>query len=129
MAHPQMFDDADPLLAKVRKLAFALPSAAEKISHGHPVFFTKKVFAIYGGSLKINGQWVQYPQSLLVMVDEDEHRALSQDERFYVPAYWGPYGWVGLLLTKRTKWDEVEELLDGSYRLTATAKLIAQLDS
>ena len=32
MAHPLMFDDADPLLARVREIALALPEAAEKIT-------------------------------------------------------------------------------------------------
>ena len=44
MAHQQMFDDDDPLLAQVRALALALPEADEKVSHGRPAFFTKKVF-------------------------------------------------------------------------------------
>jgi len=57
MAHQQMFDDDDPLLAQVRALALALPEADEKVSHGRPAFFTKKVFCIYGGSLKIDGEW------------------------------------------------------------------------
>ena len=50
MAHPLMFDDADPLLARVREIALALPEAAEKITHGRPTFFTTKVFAYFGGS-------------------------------------------------------------------------------
>ena len=58
MAHPRMFDDDDPLLARVRELAFDLPEAAEKVSHGRPCFFTKKVFCYYGGSLKVDGEWV-----------------------------------------------------------------------
>ena len=45
MAHPQKFDDGDPVLARVRELALALPDAGEKVSHGRPAFFTTKVFA------------------------------------------------------------------------------------
>ena len=32
MAHPQMFDDDDPMLARVRELALGFPEAAEKVS-------------------------------------------------------------------------------------------------
>ena len=36
MGHPIMFDDSDPLLARLRRICLALPDAAEKISHGRP---------------------------------------------------------------------------------------------
>ena len=38
-----MFDEDDPILARVRALALELPDADVRISHGHPVFFTTKV--------------------------------------------------------------------------------------
>jgi predicted DNA-binding protein (MmcQ/YjbR family) len=129
MAHQQMFDDDDPLLAQVRALALALPEADEKVSHGRPAFFTKKVFCIYGGSLKIDGEWVQHPNSVLVQVTEDEQHALLQDERVFVPAYWGPSGWIGLDLDDGTDWDEVAELLEDSFRLTAPKRAITALDA
>ena len=129
MPHPQMFDDDDPVLARVRELAGALPGSDEKVSHGRPAFFTKKVFAYYGGSLKVDGEWVQHPQSLVVLADPDDRLALLADERGFVPAYLGPSGWVGIDLDDRTGWDEVTELLDASYRATAPAKLIAELDA
>jgi hypothetical protein len=44
-----MFDHDDPYLGRVRELAQALPGADMKVSHGRPAFFTKKVFAYYGG--------------------------------------------------------------------------------
>ena len=129
MAHQQMFDDDDPLLAQVRALALALPEADEKVSHGRPAFFTKKVFCIYGGSLKIDGEWAQHPNSVLVQVTEDEQHALLQDERVFVPAYWGPSGWIGLDLDDGTDWDEVAELLEDSFRLTAPKRAITALDA
>ncbi len=52
-----MFDDKDPLLKRVRKLALAFPDANEKVSHGRPAFYTVKVFAYYGGSQKVDGEW------------------------------------------------------------------------
>lgn len=118
MAHPQMFDDDDPLLARVRALALALPNADEKVSHGRPAFFTKKVFAYYGGSVRVDGEWVQHPQALLILPEADERPALEQDERSFVPAYLGPSGWLGIDLDDATDWVEVAELLDASYGLT-----------
>ncbi len=119
MAHPTMFDDDDPLLGRVRQLALALPGAAEKVSHGRPAFFTKKVFAYYGGSVRVDGEWVQHPHALLILPEPDERPALEQDPRVFVPAYLGPSGWLGVDLDRSTDWTEVAELLDASYELTA----------
>lgn len=124
-----MFDDDDPFLARVREIGLALPGAAEKVSHGRPALFTKKVFAYYGGSLKVNGEWVQHPHSIMVLPDPDERLALLDDERAFVPAYLGPSGWIGVDLDDDTDWREVAELLDASYRLTAPKRLIAELDA
>ena len=124
-----MFDDDDPILARVRVSAQALPGADEKISHGRPAMFTKKVFAYYGGSIKVDGEWRQHPQSIVVMADPEDRRALLEDPRCYVPAYLGASGWVGFDLGDVGDWAEVDELLDASFRLTATKKLVAELDS
>jgi hypothetical protein len=129
MAHPLMFDGADPHLARVRELALALPDAAEKISHGHPAFFTTKVFAYYGGSVKVDGSYVQHDRSVIVLLDDGDRRALLEDARCYVPAYLGVSGWIGVDLDDRTDWVEVGELLDASYRRTAGPRQVAALDA
>ena len=124
-----MFDEADPALHRVRSIALALPDADEKVSHGRPAFFTAKVFAYYGGSVKVDGSYRQHDQSVLVLVDPGEREALLGDERCYVPAYLGASGWVGVDLTEATDWDEIGELLDASYRRTAGPRRIAVLDA
>lgn len=128
-----MFDDADPVLARVRGLALGFPEAAEKISHGRPNFHTKKSFAIYGGGTK--GGHNRFNQSILVKPDADELPGLKADSRFFEPAYWGSVGWMGLDLTAGSAdgpdvdWAEVAELLDMSYRNTAAKTLIRRLDA
>ena len=138
MAHPIMFDDADPVLARVREVALALPGAAEKISHGRPAFFTQKVFCYYGGSQRIDGERVPHDQAVVLLPDPDEAPALRQDPRFWVPAYLGPSGWLGLDLEEGGEggevgegadWSEVAELVDASYRVTAPRRLVAELDA
>ncbi len=124
-----MFDDGDPLLGRLRELALSLPDAAEKISHGHPAFFTKKIFAYYGGSVKVDGKYQQHEHSVLILPDPDEREVLLQDRRCYAPAYLAAYGWVGLDLAADTDWDEVTELLDASFRRTAGKRSIASLDA
>nr|WP_068324520.1 MmcQ/YjbR family DNA-binding protein [Janibacter terrae] len=124
-----MFDPRDPLLLQVREIALDLPGADEKISHGHPAFFTKKVFAYFAGSVKVDGAWSQHEHSLVVLPDEEEARALLEEPRCYRPAYLGPSGWVGVDLDEGTDWLEVAELVESSYRRTARTLDIARLDA
>lgn len=129
MAHPPRFRDDDPLLARVRSICLGLPEAQEKISHGRPNFYTKKVFASYGATVKGDHYSDEYDQSVLVVPAATEREALLQDERFFVPAYVGAYGWIGLnLRIGAPDWDEVRELVAESYRATAPARLVTELD-
>ena len=127
MPHPIMFDDDDPFLARVREIALALPDTTEVVAHGRPTFRCGKMFGNYGGGEK--GSRVRHDQSVLVIADPAERDALLADPRFYLPAYMGPYGWVGILLDDDTDWSEVAELLDASYRQIAPKRAIDQLDN
>jgi predicted DNA-binding protein (MmcQ/YjbR family) len=124
-----MFSDDDFGLAELRGLALGFPAAFEKVSWGRPVFCVPKMFAMYGGNMKAAGEMVTFPHSLLVKVDDSDRKSLEQDDRFFFPAYMGPFGWMGLDLTAaKVDWDEVAELLDASFRLVAAKKLVKQLD-
>lgn len=126
MPHPIMFDDADPLLARVREIALAFPESTEVIAHGRPTFRCGKVFAHYGGSVRGGDR---RDHSLLVKPDATEAQALVDDPRFFVPAYLGPAGWIGLDLDAAAPdWVEIRELLDASFRLVAPARLVRDLD-
>ncbi|MGN5240355.1 MULTISPECIES: MmcQ/YjbR family DNA-binding protein [unclassified Rhodococcus (in: high G+C Gram-positive bacteria)] len=128
MPHPIMFDDTDPLLARVRTLALAYPGAREKVSHGRPFFFTKTSFAVYGGSEKDTR--APFPRSLIVKPERDERLALLGEPHTYLPMYLGPSGWIGYDLGRReVDWAEVAELIDMSFRETAPAKLVRELDA
>ena len=58
----------------------------------------------------------------------DNQRLIASDPaRFYMPAYVGPRGWVGLRIdTRKVDWEEVSELVLGSYLLVAP-KTLARL--
>lgn len=129
MAHAKLFDEDDPFLGHVRELVHRLPEVAEKVSHGRPAFYTGKVFCYYGGSLKVDGEWIQHPHAVMILPDADERRALAEDPRVFVPAYLGPSGWLGFDLDEHTDWAEVAELFDMSYRLTAPKRAVTQLDA
>jgi predicted DNA-binding protein (MmcQ/YjbR family) len=124
-----MFREGDPGLAEVRDIALSFPEAHEKVSHGRPGFFAGKMFAMYGGSTKETGAMRAVAHCVLVKVDDSERTALAQDRRFFVPAYLGPSGWLGLDFGRaEVDWAEVRELVDASYRLVAPKTFIRRLD-
>ena len=130
MTHPQMFDDDDALLAGLRNLALSFPGAQEKVSHGRPVWFTRKTFASYGGHVKGSHGDTSLSRALLFKPDADHRDLLLRDERFVVHAYDGPYGWLALALdTWEPSAEEVRDLLEESFRMTAPPALVRELEA
>lgn len=128
MEHPLMFDRADPWYRRVREFALTLPGAQEKVSHGRPAFYTQKVFVYYGGSVKVDGAWVQHSQSVVLLADLDGQLALRADPSAYVPGYLGPYGWTGLDLDEHTDPADLADWIRASYDFTAPQRLVRDLD-
>lgn len=128
-----MTGGTDPILARVRALCAQLPECTEQVSHGRPVFragATGRIFAVFGGSVKVRPRvHERHDHALIVMPDPVDTEALAQDPRFFTPAYWGPFGWVGLDLADDTDWTEVAELLDASFRVLAPPRLVRLLPS
>lgn len=128
MTHPLMFSDDDPILARLRAIALALPGAAEKIVHGHATFYTTKVFAYFGGSVKVDGVYVQHDPSVVLQADLAGRQALRERPDAYLPAYLASAGWTGVDISDATDWDELADLIEDSFRVTAPKKLVAGLD-
>lgn len=125
MAHAKMYDDDDPCLARLRGLCLQFPGALEKEAFGRPTFRAGKIFAYYDQGQTGHPR----PASIQVLPEDGEREALLSDSRFYLPAYLGATGWLGLdLSVAEPDWQEIAELLDSSYRRIAPAKLIAVLD-
>lgn len=111
-------------LARLREICLALPEAVEKPFGGHtaPTFRVRdKMFAMTtedGGATWLKaGPGVQ------------EALVASAPERFFVPPYVGPKGWVGVRLDAGPPdWGELAELVEESYRLIAPKRLAARLD-
>jgi hypothetical protein len=123
-----MYDDADPLLGPLREICLALPEAEERISHGRPTFRLAKQFAVYGGGERSPEGHLRHDTALLFIPDPGEAAALDDDARFFVPAYYGPFGWRAVDLDRDdVGWDEVAELVDASYRTVANKRQLAAL--
>ena len=124
MAHERTYSEKDPFLKDVRRLALALPESAEVEAWGRPTFRAgKKMFAMFVHQ-------DPHGHAVVFKPEPGEKPALLADERFYNPPYLGPGGWVGLdLETAKVDWDEVAELLEGSYRQVALKRMLAALDA
>ena len=118
------------LLATLRELCLAYPRAAERTSHGRPNWFTTKTFASYGAHVKGSHGDTSLARALVIKPDPDHRDLLLGDDRFVVPAYDGPSGWLALPLdAHEPDWDEVDALIEESYRQTAPAARLRELDA
>jgi predicted DNA-binding protein (MmcQ/YjbR family) len=117
-----MYDDGDPYLSELRRVCLPLPESVEVEAWGRPTFRAgKKMFAVFEGS-------DDHPYAVVFKPDPLERPALAQDERFYVPAYFGPAGWLALDFTAApVDWSEVAELMESSYRLVALKRMLKAL--
>lgn len=90
---------------------------------GRPTFRAgKKMFAVFEGS-------DDHPFAVVFKPDPEEYPALVDDERLYVPRYFGPGGWLALDLTSApADWHEVAELMETSYRQVALKRMLRALD-
>ncbi|NBD23307.1 MmcQ/YjbR family DNA-binding protein [Paenibacillus glycinis] len=121
-----MTEQVHPLLSRVRELCLGLPGASERDSHGSPGFFVdgKKAFVHYRHDHHgdgIVGLWCAAPpgvQSLLVA---------GNPELYYVPAYVGHLGWVGVRLDRGAGWDEIAAAIGEAYAVRAPKKYLKQL--
>ena len=109
-------------LARLRKLCLKLPEAHEVEAWGEPTFRVKnKIFAMEKRGDGRCSVWCKAPAgSQMVLVGADP-------DRFFVPPYVGPSGWVGVWLDGKVDWDELADLLRDGYRMTAPKKLLALL--
>jgi predicted DNA-binding protein (MmcQ/YjbR family) len=99
------------ILARLRKICFALKGAEEMVSFGHPTFRVSGrmfcVFEEYKGELGI-----------CVKVEQVLQGVFLDDPRFFRTPYIGKHGWVTLrVYAARLNWSEVKDLVKGSYLL------------
>jgi len=112
----------DPRLTRVTEIALALPDVTRQIYGSHAQFLVrKKTFSYFldnhhaDGIVAVTGKALPGDNKALVH---------AQPDRFYLPAYVASRGWVALRLdVGKIDWEEVRELLHGSYLLVAPKRL------
>jgi hypothetical protein len=110
-------------LNRLRGTCLRLPDAVEAGGVGNPSFKVRdKIFAMQHGHEGHPSCWVKArPGVQAILVGHDP-------ERFFVPPYVGHHGWVGVRLDAAVDWDELADLVEESYRITAPKRLVATLD-
>jgi predicted DNA-binding protein (MmcQ/YjbR family) len=81
-----------------------------------------KIFAMQHqveGNLSV---WMKAPPGV------QEALIATNPDRYFRPPYVGHNGWVGTWLNDEIAWPELDDLIDESYRMTATKTLIRELD-
>jgi formyltetrahydrofolate-dependent phosphoribosylglycinamide formyltransferase len=118
----------EALLARVRRLALALPEADEKLSHRAPGFFVRggKFFAYFNHDHHHDGV-----TGVLVKASgvEEQAQLIDHDPAlYYRPAYLGPSGWIGIRLDGGdVDWNHIESWLLRSWQASAPKRLAAML--
>ena len=108
-------------LRRVRKICAALPEVEERPSHGAPTFFFrgKKSFVMFHDDHHGDGRlaiWCRAePGVQAQLVDEEP-------ERFFVPPYVGPSGWVGVRLDRDVDWDEITQIVGDAFARAASPR-------
>ncbi len=114
----------DPL-ARVRSHCLAMPEATEKIAWGAPTFrIRKKMFAAFAANYHKDGRialWVHAPEGLQQSIVQ------AEPEKFFVPPYVGPKGWIGINLD-RVSDRELAVFVGQAYCMVAPKKLRVLVD-
>ncbi|HLK57628.1 MAG TPA: MmcQ/YjbR family DNA-binding protein [Chthonomonadaceae bacterium] len=113
--------DEDPI-TRIRALCLALPEAVEQPFGGHtaPSFRVRGKFFVMLSEDRTQMTCKAPPGTQQALVG-------SAPDRFFVPAYVGHKGWVGIRLDVEQDWEEIRELIDDSYCMTAPKRHTAQL--
>jgi hypothetical protein len=117
--HSPSLPGADAALAQVRTICLALPEVVERPSHGAPTFFHrgKRTFVSFVDNHHHDGKlalWCAAPPGFQAMIVD------AAPDRYFVPAYVGHLGWVGVRLDRGTSWDEIAAVIERAYRAVTT---------
>ena len=106
----------DALIARVRKITLALPGTTEKLSHGEPSFFRKRMFAMvddhHHGSDHVALWCRAEPGAQQAFVE-------SSPEHFFVPPYVGTQGWLGMRIDNGLDWSVIAHIVELAWQEAA----------
>jgi predicted DNA-binding protein (MmcQ/YjbR family) len=116
-------DEAPTLHAHATLVCMRFPEAAEIETWGHPTYRVRnKIFASFG----LEGD--DAASMTMKAPPGEQELLLATGDPFFYPRYVGANGWIGIRVSDKTDWDEIAELVEESYRMTAPKKLQSLLD-
>jgi hypothetical protein len=117
----------DPRLVRLTAICDALPEATRDYNGRHATFRVRqRTFAYFLDNHR--GDEGIVGVACKAHPGENEALVAADPDRYYIPAYVGPRGWVGLRLdTSTVDWQEVAELVTESFALTAPKRLAASV--
>jgi hypothetical protein len=122
IAPPKPKVAGDDQQSRSRRICMALPEVEEKEAWGSPTFRVKgKMFAMYLNNHHGDGRialWLKASAGVQELLVE------AEPEKYFIPPYQGPFGWVGVHLN-RTDDAEVAFHVRQAYLLVAPKKLQA----
>jgi hypothetical protein len=102
---------------RLRAICLALPEAVEQEAWGDPTWRVRgRIFAMEKRGDGSPSVWLKAPPGA------QEALVAAAPDRFFVPPYVGPKGWIGLRL-EPADWDEVAAHVRTSFRLIAPKRL------
>jgi len=116
-------------LVQLRKICLALPAATEVEAWGTSTFRCGKIFAMYSDAKDVQHSGGRPGVWLKAAPGNQELMIRDRPDRFFVPPYVGPVGWIGVRLDRRVSWKEVALLVEESWRLIAPKKLLKAYDA
>jgi hypothetical protein len=109
---------------RVRRLCQTLAEVEEKEAWGAPTFRVKgKMFAMYVYNHHGDGRvalWLKAPPGVQALLSD------AEPDKFFIPPYQGPAGWIGVDLD-RCPDDEIAFHLRQAYTLVAPPRLLASI--
>lgn len=97
-------------LDRLRPICLGLAGTDETVTFGNPTFRVRqRMFAVL--------EMYRGVMCLVVKVGKEAMGVFLEDPRFFKAPYLGQHGWVSLRLNDRQDWEEIGELVRGSYGL------------
>src|ERR1700722_3475100 len=122
MAHPRMYDDSNPTIAKLREICLAFPDAFEKEAWGECTFRVAggSMFAMTDNNHHGSGHCAVGVKAPAMV---QEILVNSDPKRFFIPPYMGKKGWVGVRIDYKVKWDQTAAILKDGYLMSEPTKV------
>mgnify|MGYP001812903397 FL=1 len=119
--NPWLGEEAQSILATMHEHCMRLPETVREESGGLPTWKGGK--KAYAGVTHDQGRL-----QLRFKIGVEQQSFLVADPRYTIPLYYGPSGWIDLDVQNGVNWQEVDSLLESSYRQIALKRMLKALD-